>query len=103
MLRGPARERQLPLLHAAIPMRGPAVGCTIALLPSGAALLDPTADEERDAAAVVTLVYLLRDLQGLGAERQHQLALRRLHLRRKALSPPQPLPATAVFFTGGIR
>ena len=60
----------LALLHAAIPMRGPAVGCTIALLPSGAALLDPTADEERDAAAVVTLGYLLRDLQGLGAERQ---------------------------------
>ena len=71
----------LALLHAAIPMRGPAVGCTIALLPSGAALLDPTADEERDAAAVVTLGYLLRDLQGLGAERQ----LLHVLLRRQVL------------------
>ena len=86
----------LALLHAAIPMRGPAVGCTIALLPSGAALLDPTADEERDAAAVVTLGYRLRDLQGLGAERQLLLSHARGAVgearwrvpRRRAPAPP---------------
>ena len=33
------------LLHAGIPLRGMLAGCSVALLPGGAAVLDPTADE----------------------------------------------------------
>jgi len=48
------------LLHAAVPLRGVLAGCTVALQPDGELLLDPTADEEQKAEAVVTAGYLFR-------------------------------------------
>ena len=48
------------LVHAGVPMRGMLAACTIALLPSGEALLDPTLDEQREAVAVLTFAHLLR-------------------------------------------
>ena len=46
------------LRHAGVALRGLGGGCTIALTPTGAALLDPTADEERDAATLLSLAFL---------------------------------------------
>lgn len=46
------------LRHAGVELRGLGGGCTIALTPTGAALLDPTADEERDAATLLSLAFL---------------------------------------------
>lgn len=48
------------LMHAGVPLRGMVAGCAIAFLPDGTALLDPDLEEERAAAAVVTLGYTLR-------------------------------------------
>lgn len=50
----------IALAHAGVPMRGLLGACTISLLPEGTALLDPSAEEERDAAATVTTAFLLR-------------------------------------------
>lgn len=74
----------LALVHAGVPLRGMLSGCTIALLPDGAALLDPTAEEEAEAEAVVSLGYLLtRDATG---KPQHELTLSHM---RGTVSPAQ--------------
>ena len=48
------------LMHAGVPLRGMIAGCTAAILPSGAVLLDPCASEEAEAQAVLSLAYMLR-------------------------------------------
>lgn len=50
----------LALVHAGVPMRGMLGSCTAALTADGAVVLDPCADEERDAAGVITLAYLVQ-------------------------------------------
>jgi exosome complex component RRP46 len=60
----------LALIHAGVPMRGVLGGCATALLADGATLLDPCADEERNAIAVVTLAFLLRQRADGTAERE---------------------------------
>ena len=72
------------LMHAGVPMRGMLGSCTIAMLPSGGALLDPTASEEAEAEAVVTLAYVVRELADGSAERQLLLS----HMRG-SLAPAQ--------------
>ena len=58
------------LMHAGVPLRGMLAGCAIAILPDGAMLLDPSAAEEAEAQAVVTLAYLLRQRPDCGTKRQ---------------------------------
>lgn len=58
------------LMHAGVPLRGMLGVCTMAVLPDGGVLLDPTAEEEAEAQGVVTLAYLLRRMAGGSAERQ---------------------------------
>ena len=49
------------LMHSGVPLRGVLGACTVAILPDGGALLDPCAEEEREATAVATLAYLMRE------------------------------------------
>lgn len=56
------------LMHAGVPLRGMIGGCALAVLSDGAMLLDPCAEEEAAAQAVVTLAYLVRQLSD-GTER----------------------------------
>lgn len=61
----------LALMHAGVPMRGMLGGCTAAVLPDGTLLLDPCTDEERDAQAIVTSLYCVRQRAADGGlERQ---------------------------------
>ena len=63
----------LALLHAGVPMRGMLAACAVALLPTGEAVLDPTAAEQEEAAAgggVLTAGYLLRQRGEGNVERQ---------------------------------
>lgn len=64
----------LALVHAGVPLSGLLGGCAAALLPDGTALLDPCADEEREAAAVVTFAYLVRRGADGSIERDQLLA-----------------------------
>jgi exosome complex component RRP46 len=58
------------LMHAGVPLRGMLGGCTVAVLPDGSMLLDPTAAEEEEARSVVTLAYLIRQTAEGAPERQ---------------------------------
>ena len=60
----------LALVHAGVPLRGMLAGCTAAVLVDGAVLLDPCADEERNAQAVVTSLFCVRMRAGGSLERQ---------------------------------
>ena len=44
-------------------MRGMLAGVTAVLMPTGEALLDPTADEQREATTVATFGYLIRQVR----------------------------------------
>lgn len=48
------------LLHAGVPLRGMLSGCTIALMAGELMVLDPIAEEEREAEAVVTVGFMFR-------------------------------------------
>lgn len=50
----------LALAHAGVPLRGMLAAVTFAVLPTGQALLDPTAEEECTATSVATLCYLMQ-------------------------------------------
>lgn len=50
----------LALAHAGVPLCGLIGAVTLALPPMGQVILDPTADEQRSAASVTTLCYLLQ-------------------------------------------
>ncbi len=59
------------LVQAGVPLCGMLAGCCIAVLPSGEALLDPTAEEQREADSVSTYAYLIRQPEPSGsAERR---------------------------------
>jgi exosome complex component RRP46 len=60
----------LALAHAGIPMRGMLGSCTLAVTSDEAVLLDPCVDEERDAQAVVTLAYQVRQRADGSSEQQ---------------------------------
>lgn len=60
----------LALVHAGVPLRGMLSGCTAVVLSDGAVLLDPCADEERDAQAVVTSLFCVRRRAGGILERR---------------------------------
>ena len=80
------------LVHAGVPMRGMLAGCTGALTRSGEVLLDPTADEQREAATVATFAYLVRQPEGQGAaERQLLLS----HVQGGAAKPTYDVLARA--------
>mmetsp|Transcript_29832 Transcript_29832/g.62821 ORF Transcript_29832/g.62821 Transcript_29832/m.62821 type:complete len:254 (-) Transcript_29832:349-1110(-) len=49
----------IALMHAGVPLHGFAAACTIAVMHSGDAVLDPSSSEQRDAVAVVTISHLL--------------------------------------------
>ena len=60
----------LALTHAGVPLRGMLGGCAAALLPDGTALLDPCAEEEKEAQAVMSVAFLLRRRLDGSSERQ---------------------------------
>lgn len=60
----------LALMHAGVPMRGMLGSCTAALAPDGTVLLDPCAEEHREATGAVSLAYLVQQRAGGRAERQ---------------------------------
>ena len=60
----------LALAHAGVPLRGMLGSCTSVLLADGAILLDPCVEEERDAQAVVTLAFQLRQCADGTQDRQ---------------------------------
>ena len=64
----------LALMHAGVPLRGMLGGCAAALAADGATvLLDPCAEEEREATAVVTKIFLTR--RALSGKIERQLLL----------------------------
>lgn len=64
----------LALAHAGVPMRGMLGSCAAALNHDGTILLDPCAEEEREAQSVATLAYQLRRSADGAWERQMLLA-----------------------------
>ena len=58
------------LMHAGVPLRGMLGACTIAVMSDGAQFLDPSAAEESEAHAVLTLAYLVSQSPDGKAERQ---------------------------------
>lgn len=58
------------LMHAGVPLRGMLGSCAIAVLPDGGMLLDPSAEEEAQAQAIVTLGFLVRQTANGSTERQ---------------------------------
>jgi len=69
------------LMHAGVPLRGMLGGCALAVTPEGGVVLDPCAEEEATAQAVVTLAFLVRQHAG-GAERRMLLS----HVRGDVVS-----------------
>ena len=60
----------LALMHAGVPLRGMVGGCAVASMPDATLLLDPCADEQRDALAVVTSIFCVRRSTAGRLERQ---------------------------------
>jgi len=87
------------LMNAGVPMRGMGASCTVAILPSGEAVLDPCREEELGAAAVVTLAYLYRQESRAGAS-ERQLLLS--HVRGAATHDQYELLLHAAHAAGGV-